>query len=191
MQKNAYTAKHSSTKLTKFLLVVIWLSIIAVLCAMGWLFCNKAIQLDGTADATQSSEASAINETALVVVYDDTYSQTEPGFILLNFNGDTGAISVASLPINLISKVNDKEGGLAEQFEYGGVRQAVLAVENLCDIKIDKYCAIECELLESVSDILGSVELVFGEYLYTKSDDGAILCDWRITPFRKMSPRRF
>ena len=176
MQKNTYSAKHSSTKLTKALLCIIWILIIAVLVSIGVVFAKKAMQIDGKADAEKSSGAE-INSTVLTVVYDDTYSKTVPGFILLNFNSNSGAISVASIPADVKSKVNEKSGTLFEQYKYGGIIQVKNALESLCDNKIDHYLQIECELLSSVADIMGTVEYNVPDKMYQKSDGGAILCD--------------
>lgn len=175
MRNNNYMSSKKSTVPTRIMLIIIWVLILAVLGFMIYLFCNKASSLDGTAESP--SEKSAVDATALIVVYDDSYEQTKPSFTLLNFNSSTHRISVATIPSDVVCETKAGKSTLEKQYGYGGVMQAVDAVNSLCNISIDYYAAVECQSLQDVTDIMGAFKYDVPQDMRTKSSDGVILCD--------------
>lgn len=175
MRNNSYMSSKKSTVPTRIMLIIIWILIIAVLGFMGYLFYNQAATLGGNIESPSDSEG--INATALVVVYDDSYDKTPPSFTLLNFSGENNVISVAVIPSDTICNTNTGKSTLEQQYAYGGVVQAVDAVNTLCGINIDYYAAIECQSLQTVTDIMGSFKYNVPQDMKTKSSDGVIMCD--------------
>lgn len=173
MRNQSTVPSKSKTKLTKFLLVLIWILIFAVLAGMAWLF------WENTKPYSKESEKPAavtLNQNVLVCVSDDTYD-TKPAFYLLNFNSQSKQISVAVLPNNLKAKVGSKEDTLLNQYNYGGIKQMRSAVENLCGVKTGYYLEIDCELLQNVLDTMGSFEYNVAKDLNQKSKSGTVICD--------------
>ena len=175
MRNNSYMSSRKSTVPTRVMLIIIWILIIAVLGLMGYLFYNQAATLDGSIESP--SDSGGINATALVVVYDDSYDKTPPSFTLLNFSGESHAISVAVIPSDAVCNTSAGKSTLEQQFAYGGVVQAVDAVNTLCGINIDYYAAIECQSLQTVTDIMGAFKYTIPQDMNTKSSDGVIMCD--------------
>lgn len=175
MRNNSYMSSRKSTVPTRVMLIIIWILIIAVLGFMGYLFYNHAASLDGRVESP--SDSGGINATALVVVYDDSFEKTPPSFTLLNFSGVSHAISVAVIPSDAICNTSAGKSTLKQQYAYGGIVQAVDAVNTLCGINIDYYAAIECQSLQTVTDIMGAFNYNVPQDMKTKSSDGVIMCD--------------
>lgn len=175
MRNNSYKSSRKSTLPTKIMLIIIWVMILAVLGYMGYLFYNQAAALDSGSET--ESDSGGINATALVVVYDDSYDSVSPSFTLLNFNGESHEISVAVIPSDAVCDTSAGKISLEKQYAYGGVVQAVDAVNSLCGIDIDYYAAIECQNLQKVTDIMGAFDYDVPQDMKTKSSDGVIMCD--------------
>ena len=175
MKNNSYMSQRKSVVPTRVMLIIIWVLIIAVLGYMGYLFFNHAVSIDGKSETP--SDAAGVNSTALVVVYDDSYDKTPPSFTLLNFNESEHKISVAVIPSNTVCNTNAGKTTLEKQYAYGGVLQAVDAVNNLCGISVDYYAAIECQSLQTVTDIMGAFKYDVPQDMKTKSSNGVIMCD--------------
>lgn len=170
--QNAVPSKRK-TRLTKFLLVVIWIMIFAVLAGMAWLFWENSKPYG---QESENPAAITLNENVLVCVSDDTYD-TPPAFYLLNFNSQNKQISSAVLPNDLKCTVGSKTDTLQNHYNYGGIKQIQSAVENLCGIKTDYYMEIDCELLQNVLDTMGSFEYNVAEDMSLKSKSGTVICD--------------
>lgn len=175
MRNNSYMSSRKSTVPTKILLIVIWVMILAVLVFIGYLFYNQASLLDSASETP--SDSGGVNSTALIVVYDDSYDKTSPSFTLLNFNGESHQISVAVIPSDAVCNTSAGKTSLEKQYAYGGIVQAVDAVNSLCGIDIDYYAAIECQSLQTVTDIMGTFKFNVPQDMKNKSSDGVIMCD--------------
>ena len=175
MQKNNYSSQRKSTKVTKILLVTIWLLIIALIVALGCIFLMKAKEIDDSSKKVDSDVG--FNKNFLMVMTDSVNDEVKAQNMIFNINSRAGKISIVSLPYDLKVTVGEYSDSLENQYEYGGVLQIKKAVENLFDIKIDYYMQTDCDLLDTVSSVMGGVEYEILEDLYSKNESGRVICD--------------
>ena len=173
MRNQGMAPSKNRAKLTKLLLVIIWILIIAVLAGMAWIFWQNTKPYN---KESEKPTELTLNQNVLVSVSDGTYD-TPPAFYLLNFNSQTKQISAAVLPNNLKAKVGSKDDTLVNQYNYGGIKQMKSAVENLCGVKTGYYLEIDCDLLQNVLDTMGTFEYNVEKNLNRKSKSGTVLCD--------------
>lgn len=170
MQKNTYSAQIKSTKPTKIILCIIWVLIIAVIASLVWVFYQHSDEIGNKAENVKLQ--SGFDKTVIANVYDKNHDSSNAVF-LLNFNTSRGKISVACLQ----NDIKADSMTLDKQYEYGGIIQLKKSVEQLFEIGIDYYIDIDCDLLESVSSIMGGVEYEIYEDMFTKDDEDTIICD--------------
>lgn len=175
MRKNEYSSHRTSTVPTRVLLVIIWIVIAALVVSIGWMFVQKAQSLGGEQEA-KSGEGDFC-KTAFITVYDATYDEIPPVFMLLRFDSHKGVITAAALPADLSIAAEPKTMTLSEHFAYGGVTGAARAAEDLLGIKTDYYAAFDSSVLSDVADIMGEVEFDVPEDMITKNKNGALICD--------------
>lgn len=92
----------------------------------------------------------------LITVKDKT--KLPNSFSIINFDAIKNQINIIPIPTETESTVNTKTESISNLYEYGGSNMAVKAIENLIDIKINKYVRVDISNIINVVDILGGMK---------------------------------
>lgn len=177
MASRSYVKRQSVVKVTKKVLIVLWLLLFCLIIFAGYKIYNQSNQIiEKNKVGVGKSDEQLFDPFVLLMLYDDDFKETDNQIILLKFDEKSKKITCVCLPEMIDSTVRYKIGSLNAQIEYGGILQLKLAVENLFSVIVDKYIACPFSAIETIVDDMGGVEFNIEEKLYY-TDEGLILTD--------------
>jgi LCP family protein required for cell wall assembly len=123
--------------------------------------------LDATPTSTEAVRLGGDPLNVLVLGVDKRPDGEEEGggvrsdtIMLVQLAPDTGRVKLLSVPRDLVVEVAPgEEDRVNAAYASGRVSQAVSAVENYTDVRIDRYAVVDFEGFEDVVDAMGGVRM--------------------------------
>lgn len=136
--------------------------------------------LQNEASSTETSEPGDIlfepdasQSQTLLLILEGGPAPTDDAFVVARFQPVDGKLVLLPLLGQTACQINTSKSTLYEFYRIGGAMKAVEAVENILNIRVEKYILFDKDDFNSVVDILGGVNYSIPyDMAYEKEDTG-------------------
>lgn len=156
--------KGTKIALTYFITIIVTLLVIG---GIGYLLLDEIMKPREEKDPTIDIQhmvsldeyvPSAENNKTTLMIYDSEKRMSGCCFMLVRMLADERKLVIMPLPADTYANVGGTENSLYEFYRLGGTADAVKAVENATDVKIDYYLKLNDDSFTVLVDIFGGVD---------------------------------